>query len=200
MQGVDAFTQEVSEVCGYVVQILKGSVQISTNSSFNQYPKTFTSSQEISLFSVVLTHSVIWAIYSSTATVEIKLVCSNEDLGSKCICDFPLRLSQSVFFMSPRVVSEVNERLRRFVSRVSMGTTAVWTHSPQLVGANVKLTDIQVQNVSFLVNAAQNHGHHVNFNMLEFADQWICTVDAILQLHTSSLFPWLEYLLYPYQG
>ncbi len=59
------------------------------------------------------------------------------------------------FFMMPdRVVRDVHNKLRQFVTRLSIGAICVWTHCLAIMKSRVVLSDVRLQNVALLTCTA----------------------------------------------
>ena len=59
------------------------------------------------------------------------------------------------FFMMPdAIVNDVVNKVRQFITRISIGTIQVWTHCLPLLKAKVALVDVRLLNISLLLSTA----------------------------------------------
>ena len=67
------------------------------------------------------------------------------------------------FFMMPEsVVHNVQNSVRQFVTRISIGSVRVWTHCLPLMKAKVALIDVRLQNVALLISTANRFADNVD--------------------------------------
>ena len=77
------------------------------------------------------------------------------------------------FFMMPEcVVSEVRNKMRQFVTRLSVGAVDLWTHCLPLVKAKVALVDIRLQNIVLLICTAHAFGRDLSVGALD-GSRWM---------------------------
>ena len=81
------------------------------------------------------------------------------------------------FFMMPDcVVSDVQNKLRNFVTRMSIGTVQVWTHCLPLMKSNIGLIDVRLQNIALLICTARQFASDVE----------ICSISRARWMHRST--------------
>ena len=67
------------------------------------------------------------------------------------------------FFMMPdSVVADVQNKVRQFITRMSIGSIKVWTHCLPIMKSKVALFDIRLQNVAMLICTSRRFVHEID--------------------------------------
>ena len=84
------------------------------------------------------------------------------------------------FLMPDQCVHQVHEKMRGYITRLSVGSILVWTHCLKFVKARTLMTDIRLQNIAMLIVTASCFGSVVR--LAAVTPRWQCNSACCLMI------------------